>query len=134
MTHTYTHTCTYGHSFIYNILCFNISPCFAKVGNQFFVASTVELGRELVDMLQKPDGAASPKTTQMRAYAAGAATLLKAFEDQLLTQAILDRATTVEEARKEAARLVEWIRNLGRLQMELEYGPSEFQFDIRLKK
>ena len=113
---------------------FNASPCFAKVGNQFFVASTVELGREMIDLLQKPEGGASKKTTQMRAYAAGAATLLKAFEDQILTQAILDRASTVDEAKKEAARFVDWVRGLGNLQFEIEYGPSEFQFDIRMKK
>jgi hypothetical protein len=112
---------------------FNASPCFAKVGNQFFVASTVELGRELIDLLQKPEAAASSKTTLMRAYAAGGATLLKAIEEQLLTQTILDRATTVDEAKKEAARFVDWVRNLGNLQFEIEYGPSEFQFDIRMK-
>ena len=113
---------------------FNISPCFAKVGNQFFVASTTELGREMVALLQKPESASSAKTTQMRVYAAGGATLLKAFEDQLLTQTILDRATTVEDAKREAARFVDWVRSLGRLQMEVEYGPTEFQFDIRMKK
>src|SRR5207253_640669 len=96
-----------------NNIRFSFSPCFAKVGNQFFVASTVELGREMIGLLQKTEAAAGAKTTQMRAYAAGGATLLKAFEDQILTQTILDRATTVDEAKKESARLVDWVRNLG---------------------
>ncbi len=113
---------------------FNISPCFARVGNQFFVASTVELGREMVGLLQKPEADASPKTTQMRAYAAGAATLIKAFEEQMMTQIILDRAMSVEGAKKEAAQFVEWVRGLGTLQMGIEYGDRDFQFDIRLKK
>src|SRR5947209_784919 len=33
---------------------FNFSPCFAAVGDQFFAASTIELRRELVALLQKP--------------------------------------------------------------------------------
>src|SRR5260370_26602403 len=32
---------------------FNFSPCFTRVGNQFVVCSTVELCRELIDVLQQ---------------------------------------------------------------------------------
>lgn len=113
---------------------FNLSPCFAKVGNQFFMASTVELGRELVSMLQQPEQPTGQSTTQMRVYAAGGATLLSALEDQLLTQTILDRASTVDDAKREAARFVEWIRSLGLLQIEVDYGRTEFHIDIRMKK
>src|SRR6266571_7226062 len=34
-------------------LRFSYSPCFAAVGNQFIAASTLELGRELVDLVKK---------------------------------------------------------------------------------
>ena len=36
-----------------NDLRFNFTPSFTRVGNQFVVASTVELCRDLVDELQK---------------------------------------------------------------------------------
>ena len=36
-----------------NDLRFNFSPCFCRVGNQYVVSSTLELCRELIDMLVK---------------------------------------------------------------------------------
>src|SRR5262249_47230454 len=38
-----------------NDIRFNFSPCFATVGNQFFAASTLELGREMIDLLKKEE-------------------------------------------------------------------------------
>lgn len=114
---------------------FNFSPCFAKVGNQFLVASTAEFGRELVGLLQKPEVSdpkrGSPKTTQMRAYAEGGVSMLKLFEEQLITQTILEQAASVDEARRQAALFVNWIRDLGRIEMDIDYGPNDFRFDIR---
>lgn len=117
-----------------NNIRFNFSPCFARVGNQFFAASTVELGRELIDMLRKPELPVSGNTTIIRAYSAGGAALLKAFEDQLITQTILDRAVTVDEAKKEAMRFIDWVKSLGALHMDVDYQEREFRFDIQLKK
>src|SRR5581483_6787718 len=37
-----------------NNIRFNFSPCFAAVGDQFFAASTIELGRELIATLKHP--------------------------------------------------------------------------------
>lgn len=116
---------------------FNASPCFAKVGNQFMVASTVELGREMVDLLQRHEVndpvKGGPETMRMRVYSAGGAELLKAFEDQLITQTILDRAVTSDQAKKEAHELVSWIRSLGRLEFETTYGEKDFRLDMRLR-
>src|SRR5262245_36557277 len=80
-----------------NNIRFNFSPCFAVVGDQFFAASTVELGRELVGVLKQPAAGAPAPTTaaQSRLYASGGAALLKAFEDQVLVQAALERAATM---------------------------------------
>lgn len=116
---------------------FNISPCFAKVGNQFMIASTIELGREMVELLQRPEvndsAKGSPETMRMRVYSAGGAELLKAFEDRLITQTILDRAVSSEQARKEAESFVNWIRSLGRLELDTNYGESDYKLDIRLR-
>src|SRR5439155_25803841 len=114
---------------------FNFSPCFAAVGDQFFAASTIELGREMVTQLQKaaPTGGEPPVATQSRLYSAGGAALLKVFEDRLLTQVILDRAVPVEEAKRDAATLIDWVRGLGDVRTQADYRPHEFRFEIEWK-
>src|SRR5207247_1373713 len=52
-----------------NDIRFNFSPCFARAGNQFVFCSTLELCRELVDILQKESkspGAGSPARDHSR--------------------------------------------------------------------
>jgi hypothetical protein len=114
---------------------FNFSPCFAAVGDQFFAASTTELGRELVGQLQKaaPTGGDPTVATRSRVYSAGGAALLKKFEDRLLTQVILDRAVPVEEAKRDAATLIDWVRGLGDVRTFAAYRPHEFRFEIEWK-
>jgi hypothetical protein len=116
---------------------FNFSPCFVAVGNQFVVSSTLELGRELVDILEKetsdptPRGAAA--TVRTRVYGSGGAELLHTIEDILLTQSILDRALTPEKAKSEVKTVIDLVRRLGTLEFETAYGAREFRYDIRLK-
>jgi hypothetical protein len=116
-------------------LRFNFSPCFAAVGDQFFAASTIELGRELVKQLQKPSTAGGQPTvaTRSRLYSAGGAALLEKFEDRILTQAILDRAIPVDEAKRDAATLIDWVRRLGDVRTHTDYRPHEFRFEIEWK-
>ena len=76
-----------------NNIVFNFSPCFAQVGNLFFVASTIELGREMIGLLQKEaktPATLSPLASRSKVYASGGADLLQAIEDQLFAQAILE--------------------------------------------
>jgi hypothetical protein len=110
---------------------FNFSPCLATVGDQFFVCSTMELGRELVDLLRKtPAGTGSSATTSMRFYAAGGAAAFEATGDQLLTQTILDQAATIDEAKKQIKQGLDYLRKLGTIDFEADYGPKTFRFDI----
>src|SRR5262249_58515479 len=65
----------------YESIQFNFSPCFAAVGKQFIISSTIELGRELIDIVSKEDvSKASPATTRMRLYSTGGADILRANE------------------------------------------------------
>jgi hypothetical protein len=112
---------------------FNFSPCFARVGDHFLVASTVELGRELVGLLGRPAGPPAPETVRLRFYSEGAAELIRAFEDQLLTQTILDRAVPVAQARDEANRLIDFIQAQGHVELDVDYRAREMRFDIRLR-
>jgi hypothetical protein len=111
---------------------YNFTPCFATVGDQVFIASTMDLGRELIDLLKKtPDpSAGSPATTRMRFYASGGAAAFEASGDQLLTQTILDRAATIAEAKKQIAEGLAYLRKLGVVELTADYGPATFRFDI----
>jgi hypothetical protein len=115
---------------------FNFSPSFTRVGNQFVASSTTELCRELVDELQKeakqaPGGAAM--TRQARLIPGGVADLVKAFEDTLITQTILDQAVPPDAAKRQVEAFVQWVRGLGEVDLDESYSTNEFQFDLRWK-
>jgi hypothetical protein len=111
---------------------FNFSPCFAQVGDQFVVSSTVELGKDLIDTLKKPArGASSPATMRTEVYATGVAQTIKANEEQVLTQLILSQALPPGDARREIERIVTLVQRLGMLQLSLNYDPQALRFDAR---
>jgi hypothetical protein len=53
-------------------------------------------------------------------------------EDFLLTQTILDRAVSPDSAREQVKALIEWVRQLGVLQIESSYSSNDFQYEFRL--
>lgn len=118
-----------------NTLVYNFSPCFVAVGDQFVVASTMELGRELIDLVQK-EGKNPPKKNPQasvsRVYSSGGADLLAAVEDQLFAQIILDRAIPPAEAKKQVKELVDFVRKLGSFDIEQAYNAQDFRYDFRL--
>lgn len=111
---------------------FNFSPCFAQVGDQFVVSSTVELGKDLIDTLKKPERrAAEPATMRTEFYAGGVAQTVKTNEEQLLTQLILSQALPPAAARQEIERIVALIEQMGTLRLSLNYDPLALRFDVR---
>jgi hypothetical protein len=120
-----------------NDIRYNFTPSFTRVGDQFVVASTTELCRSLVDELQKeqqgPKDPGAPAVRQARAYSGGAAQLLQAFDDTLVTQVILDQAVPPADARAQVAAFVDWVRNLGEVDLEQVFTANSFRYDIRWK-
>lgn len=117
-----------------NDIRFNFSPCYFAVGNQFVICSTIELGKELIDILQKEAKAESKSaaaTSRTRLYASGLAEVLQLFQDQLITQAILDRAVPAKEAREEVKAFVELLQRQGSVGYEVTFTEKEFRFDVR---
>jgi Protein of unknown function (DUF3352) len=116
-------------------LRFNFTPCFARVGNQFVACSTIELCRELVDLLQKEGNeskdAGAPPTRQIRVFSGGVAELVKSFEDTLVTQTILDQAVPPTEAKAQVKTILQWIHDVGELRLEETYTAKEFHYDLR---
>jgi hypothetical protein len=115
---------------------YNFSPCFAIVGKQFFVCSTIELGKELIELLQKEEKeGAKPETatSRNRFYARGVANILESTQEQLITQAILDQAITREQAKKQVEAGIALLRKGGDVQLSSTYTAKEFHFDVRVK-
>lgn len=111
---------------------FNFSPCFATVKNQFFIGSSVELGRELIDILDKEDGKKFVNAETVKVYSSGAATLMRAFEDQLLTQAVLSEAFDPKTAREQLREIIQIISDLGVLENSSTTGRNDFRYDFRM--
>ena len=112
---------------------FNFSPCFAVVGDQFFAASTIEIGREVIRTLKKPAANIPATDTADKSIlsAAGGAALLKGIQDQLLTQAALNGAVTIDQVRPEVTKFIGWVGTLGTLDFDTEYQPHEFRFEVK---
>jgi hypothetical protein len=120
-----------------NNVRFNFSPCFVAVDNQFVISSNLQLCHELIDLLEQE--AANPKATgsslpeRTRIYASGATALLEAFKDRLFTQTILEQSIPPERAKEQVQAFTDWVRRLGVLQIEADYGARELHYDVRLK-
>lgn len=124
-----------------NNLRFNFSPCFAIVGNQFVICSSMELGREMVALLDReakggleatgrPGNTASGRTLLS---AAGGAVFLQAIQEQLFVQAMLERALTPEAAKQQVQTFIDVLRKAGTLELEATYGAREFRYDFEIK-
>jgi hypothetical protein len=118
-------------------LRYNLSPCFARVGNYFFVSSTIELGRELVDLLDKEsklrERNESAAVNVMQLYGKGGAVTMRVFKDQLLTQTILNQAASPEEAEKQVQSFIDLVAGLGLVEIREQYEKNSFRFDILWK-
>ncbi len=108
------------------------SPCFARVGDRFLWCSTMELGRELVGILQAEKKSGLDSAVHSRIFGAGAADLLKTFEEEAITQSVLDRALPVEQAVAEVKAAFSLLRSLGPLDTDVRYDDDLFSYDLRL--
>jgi hypothetical protein len=118
-----------------NDLRYNFSPCFTRVGDQFVAASTIELGRELVDLLQKEGTSPSrggDSTGNMRIYGSGAAAYLHTIEDLLITQTALDQAVSPKEAREQVKMFLDMVRRFGALSLGPVIDDKATRYEIRL--
>ncbi len=119
-------------------LRFNFSPCFAVVNDQFLFCSTMEFAHEMIDLLQKEFESSkrhvSRSPLQLRLYSAGAEKLLKAFEDQLLAQIILDQAVKPAQGRKQFDALTQWVSKLGQVRVQSEFGEKDYRIDVEWKR
>jgi hypothetical protein len=119
-----------------NDIRFNFSPCFCRVGSQYVFCSTLELCRELIDILQQeqkepPKGAAAK--SHYKFYSDGLADAAMGFEDLLVVQALLDQGIPAEEARAQTKALLALLKQLGTLEVQATFTKDELHYDIRAK-
>ena len=62
--------------------------------------------------------------------AKGGADFLAALPEPLITDAILSRGIGLEDARKEVAALVAWVKSLGTGRVELDITEKEWKLDL----
>ena len=111
---------------------FNFNPCFTHVGDQFVVASSLELGKDLVDCLLKETAEGISSATQRtHIYGAGLAANIRTAEDLLVSQTILTQAVPAADAKRQFDELVRLVERLGQVNIETRYGPQEYRVDIR---
>jgi hypothetical protein len=112
-------------------LRFNFEPCFATVGDSFVVASTVELCKKLITELKRVEKEPSHKALIRGKFSArGGAGALAALPEPLVTDAILSRGIGLDDARKEVAQLVAWIKSLGAFRGELDIAEKQYKLDL----
>ena len=110
---------------------FNFEPCFAVVGDEFVLATTVELGKKLITELKKPQsGKSHSAVLRGRLSAKAGADAIAGFTDPLVTDSVLGRGATLAEARKEVADLVAFVRTLGTATVELDVTDKEYRVDV----
>ena len=110
---------------------YNFEPCFAIVGDEVVIASTVELGKKLIAELKKPRPKSSPSLWQGKAAAAAATYVLGGGEpDTLITDAVLGRGVSLSQARQEVDQLTTWIGTLGSARIELDMTSTEYRLDV----
>src|SRR5262249_26116955 len=114
-----------------NNIRFNFSPCFTHIGSQFVISSTLELGKDLVDCLEKETKeGASEATQRTHIYGTGLAANLRTSEDLLISQAILSQALPAADAKKQYEQLIRLAERLGQVNIESRYGPNEYHLDV----
>lgn len=110
---------------------FNFEPCFAIVDDQLVVASTVELCKKVLTELKRVEKQpGSNAVLRSFASATGGAEVLASQPDPLITEAILSRGVGLEEARKEVAALVAWVKSLGTVQLEVDIAEKQYKLDL----
>src|SRR5262249_40056911 len=119
-----------------NDIRFNFTPCFVRVGNQYVICSTLDLCKELIDLLQaeaKAPAPMTPTTIRDKFYSAGIAEILSVFEDTFTTHGVLDQAIPAEEARAQVKAFVAIVRDLGVFTAEATFEEKSFRYDFRAR-
>jgi AcrR family transcriptional regulator len=113
---------------------FNYQPAFAAVQDQYVLASNKGLLRDLIGIIEKEDRS-RPISQNMRTrfYASALGDYANLAPEQSLAGTIIAQGLPVAEARKQTEALFAYLQRLGTVQMETDYAPNQFRFDLTWK-
>jgi hypothetical protein len=108
---------------VQNGILFNFSPCFAQLGDQFLLCSTLDLGRKIIAAWkaekERPGREESGLFVDVFSWE-GLSELLGQAKEQLVVQYMLERVQSPESAKRQADAVIQLVRSLG--QVELRYA------------
>ncbi len=110
---------------------FNFEPAFAVVGGEAVFASTLELMKKLVPEVRRTAKLpGSDVVWRGRAAFAPAADAVAAYPDAAVTDAILRQGVGIDEARRQVAKLVDYLRTLGTLGVTVDEAATRYKLDV----
>lgn len=110
---------------------FNYQPTFAVVQDQYIAASNKGLCREVIELVKKEDRSKKmSQNMQAEGSARGLGDFINLSPEQTLSNVILGQALPLSEARGQSADLIGFLQKLGTANVETDYGPKTFRFDI----
>jgi hypothetical protein len=113
---------------------FNFQPTFAAVKDQYILASNKGLCRELIGILEKEDRTKlASQNMQMRVYASSIGNYASVSPEQSLASIVIAQALKLGDARQQTDVLFAYLQKLGSVQLETDYTPNQFRFDLTWK-
>lgn len=117
-------------------LLFNFSPCFARVGRFYMLASTQEMGRDLIQHLtHAPMQNVTNDGTSIRHHFSWPALGLyfDSIKSAIVTQTILQEGGSRSEAEKQFTLLKELLERLGTIELSVQYLEDQFRMELRTR-
>lgn len=112
-------------------LRFNTVPSFAIVEDSLVLGSTPGIVERVITELRKTHtGKPSAKVWRLQAYGAGAGTLLDAYPEPSISDAVLSQGISLAEAQKQVRSLARWIKTLGQYELSIDHGDEAFVFEL----
>ncbi|HKA08775.1 MAG TPA: hypothetical protein VKD71_16060 [Gemmataceae bacterium] len=113
---------------------FNFQPTFAAVKDQYILASNKGLCRELIGILEKEDRTKlASQNMRMRVYASSIGNYASVSPEQSLASIVIAQALKLGDARQQTDVLFAYLQKLGSVQLETDYTPVQFRFDLYWK-
>jgi hypothetical protein len=119
-------------------IVFNFTPCFFRIGNQFVLCSTLDLGRELAEMLEfesraGPTPHVKQAVSHSQFYWKGLALYFDLIRDQLVAQSILAEGNSPEKAKEQVNLALQLLDKLGSIEATEKFEKTRFSYDFEFK-
>ncbi len=114
---------------------FNFTPSYAIVNGSVVAASSPQLVKDLIPLLQKPVDPkdCSREVWRGKAYGSGAAKGVLARPEGSIAEAILNSGIDRKEAEKQVAQLAKFYEALGTITLSIDHASDAVRYELELK-